>query len=119
MGLRDGRYILAAVMTVSVVESMTTLVMQGHLRQAPAALRSVIVAGVPGIHYLALVQWDDGLAGIPCLWLTVYALPLTSISSPLKCACSIFFLLTGTRALASYLQDVTDSDMYSLPDDWR
>lgn len=116
--LRDGRYPLAAVMTVAVVEALTTLVIHGHLAKASKAVRKTAVTGIPTVHFLALVQWDDGLAGIPCLFLTVYGLPLTRIDTWITCVTSIFFLISGTRALAVYLQDVTDADMYAVPKEW-
>merc|ERR1711957_1015993 len=105
-------------MTVALAESLTTLVAHGHLCAAPKAFHRTVVSGVPTVEFLALTQWDDGLAGIPCLFLTVYGLPLTRINSWLTCVSSIFFLITGTRALAAYLCDITDGDMYSVPQSW-
>jgi len=111
--LTQGRYFLAAVMTIALTESLTTLTLGGHLLKARQAFQKVSVTGVPTEHFLACCQWDDGLAGIPCLWMTVYGLPLLDIESPVSCISSIFFLITGTKALGTYLRDVTDAAMFA------
>jgi hypothetical protein len=117
--LREGRYYLAMVMTFALVESVTTLLIGGHLQAAAKDFATVIRTGVPTVHTLACCQWDDGMAGIPSLWTTVYGLPLSSIATPVSCASSILFLCTGTRALACYLQNICDADMFGLPREYK
>jgi len=108
-----GHSFLAVVTTVSLVEAVITLLWGGHIQQAHKDIQVVSVTGVPTVHFLACCQWDDGLAGIPCLFITVYGLPLLPISTLITSCSTILFLLTGTRALAIYLQDMVDADMWS------
>jgi len=117
--LREGRYYLAMVMTFALVEALTTLVIGGHLQAAARDFAIVIKTGVPTVHTLACCQWDDGMAGIPSLWSTVYGLPLSRVVTPVTLVSSILFLCTGTRALAVYLQDTSDADMFGLPKEYK
>jgi len=107
------QYFLATITTLSLVEALTALLIGGHVQVGYKAYKQAVVTGVPDVHFLACVQWDDGLAGIPCLFMTVYGLPLLVNASPVSSLSSIIFLMTGTRALASYLQDVIDADMFA------
>lgn len=112
--LGEGRYALAAIMAFALSEALTTLVLGKHLQNAARSMSNVIVTGVPSVHFMACLSWDDGLAGIPCLFMTVYGLPLVATTSWLKCIVSIFFLCTGTKALAGYLMEVTDGCVFGF-----
>jgi len=114
--LSVSKYILAAVMTMAVTEALTTLVAHGHLQVAAKAFERTAKTGVPTTHFLALMQWDDGLAGIPSLMMSVYGLPLVR-PTQIQAISSIFFLITGTRALAVYCGDVADAGMFEVPED--
>jgi len=113
---RSGDYPLAALMTFACVESITTLVYMGHIQEWRRSKARTASSGVPSLHFLALVQWDDGIAGIPALFTSVHGLPLTRPSA-LSALSTAFFLATGTKALAAYLGDMEDAGMYEVPGD--
>jgi len=114
--LAASKYWLAGLMTMACTEAITTLVVHGHLQVAAKAFERTAKTGVPSTHFLALMQWDDGVAGIPSLMLSVYGLPLIR-PTQLQAISSIFFLITGTRALAVYCGDVADAGMFEVPQD--
>jgi len=109
--MRDGRYVLAFIVIVALCESVTTLIYHRHIQEAYTAILDTAHCGIPTVHFLGLVQWDDGIAGIPALGLSIYGLPLARPTwyGPWI---SIFFLISGTRALACYLGDVSDARMF-------
>lgn len=109
--MKDGRYVLAFIVIAALVESITTLFYHGHIQGAYTAIMTTATCGIPTVHFLGLTQWDDGIAGIPALGLSIYGLPLArpTVYGPFV---SIFFLITGTRALACYLGDVSDARMF-------
>jgi len=112
--LRGGRYFLAFVIMVALSESFFVLILNGHLRRAPAAFRRTARDGVPTFDYLACCQWDDGLAGVPYLMTTIYGLPLAGIHTWLSTLSGIFFIFTGTRAMGKFIVDAVDSDMFDV-----
>lgn len=113
--IRCDNYYLAAWMSMSCAEAIFTLWYRDHFAHAKRAFTNTHVSGIPAIHFLALCQWDDGMAGIPALALSVYGLPLAR-PAWYSAIISFFFLMTGTRALALYLADLTDAAMYEIED---
>jgi len=112
--LRSGRYFLAMVIVCALSESFFVLVLNGHIRRAHDAFRRAARDGVPTYDYLAMCQWDDGIAGVPYLMTTIYGLPLAGIHTWYATLSGILFICTGTRAMGKFIMDVVDSDMFDV-----
>jgi hypothetical protein len=110
--LKDSRYFLAAAMTLACVEAVTSLVIYGSFSNVGAIIKRTADTGIPTIRYLSLIKWDDATCGVPSLLLTVYGLPLARPSGWLYALSNVFFICTGTRAMAKFLEGSVDSCMY-------
>mmetsp|Transcript_23636 Transcript_23636/g.67807 ORF Transcript_23636/g.67807 Transcript_23636/m.67807 type:complete len:770 (+) Transcript_23636:41-2350(+) len=104
-------FIFAGLIAAVILSSTFSLLSRGLLRDAPAALRESMTAGVPTAAMLELLDSDRGFAPVPAFLLTMYAAPWAGISTGWGALSILLPAIFSVKGIASYVSERVDLEV--------